>query len=126
MIQENIEKLQTQIIPHLEYWSHISGAIFQPAKTVLTHFLKRQKAQGQESDPPLLVHKIVIKASKEIKILEVILDSKLIYKSHITRAAKKGIAAILALKHLQNLCPEIIRQLYTLTVVSKIDYASMI
>ena len=98
--QENIEKLQTRIIPRLEHWSHVSGAIFQPAKTVLTHFSKRQKAQGQESDPPLLVYGVAVKASKEIKILGVILNSKLTYKSHIARAAKKGIAAALALKRL--------------------------
>ena len=122
-IQENVEKLQTRIIPQLEHWSHISGAIFQPAKTVLTHFSRRQKA---EPDPLLLVHGVAVKSSKEIKILRVILDSKLTYRSHIARAAKKGISAALALKRLRNLRPETARQLYTSTVVPRMDYAAII
>ena len=124
-IQENVEKLQTRIIPRLENWSHISGAIFQPAKTVLTHFSRRRKVLTQE-DPPLLVHGVAVESSKEIKILGVVLDSKLTYKSHIARAAKKGTAAALALKRLRNLRPETARQLYTSTVVPRMDYASMI
>ena len=126
-IQANTIKLQNHVIPHLEQWGHTSGAIFQPTKTVLTHFTRRRKAlEAADANSTLVINSEEVKPSGEIKILGVTLDSRLTYKSHIARAMKKGLRVALALKRLHNIRPEVARQLYTATVTSRTDYASII
>ena len=127
-IQENIERLQLEVIPHLEHWGHVSGAIFNPAKTVLTHFSRKRTLRASEGveEPLLRINGVDVQPSPEIKILGVVLDSRLTYKSHIAKATKKGLRSAMALKRLRNLRPETARQLYKATVASKTDYASMI
>ncbi|KAJ5215587.1 uncharacterized protein N7498_001994 [Penicillium cinerascens] len=48
------------------------------------------------------------------------------FKSHIGKAAKKGMEAVLALRRLHGLPPSVARQLFTSTVASKIDYAATV
>ena len=124
-VQSNVERLQTEVIPHLEQWRHVSRALFQPAKTVLTHFTRRKKVHA-EVGPQLQINGVEVIPSNEIKILGVVLDSRLVYRSHIAKATKKGVRSALALKRLRNLRPEVARQLYKATVTSKTDYASII
>ena len=62
----------------------------------------------------------------EVKILGVILDQGLRFKSHIGKAANKEMKAVLALRRLRGLPPSVARQLFTSTVASKIDYAASV
>ena len=52
------------------------------------------------------------------------MDAKLKYKEHITRAATKGLEAVIELKRLRGLSPPTARHLFTATVVPVMDYAS--
>ena len=109
-IQANIIKLQIQVIPHLEQWGYTSGAIFQPTKTVLTHFTRRRKVlEALDANTTLLINSKEVKPSEEIKILGVTLDSRLTYKSHYARAVKKRLRTALALKRIHNIRPEVAR-----------------
>lgn len=59
-----------------------------------------------------------------IKVLGVILDSRLKYREHIARAASKGLNAAMELKRLKGLSAATSRQLFTATVAPVVDYAS--
>lgn len=61
---------------------------------------------------------------EEAKVLGVVLDSGLRYKSHIANTATRGLQAAMALKRLRLLSPSISRQLFGATVAPVIDYAS--
>ena len=39
-IADNLRKIRATIIPHLENWANISGAVFNSQKTVFTHFTR--------------------------------------------------------------------------------------
>jgi hypothetical protein len=62
----------------------------------------------------------------EVKILGVILDQMLWFKSHVGKAASKGMKAVLALRWLCGVPPPVARQLFISTVASKIDYAASV
>ena len=59
-----------------------------------------------------------------VKILGVLMDTKLKYKEHIARAASKGLEAVMELRRLRGLSPATARQLFTSTVAPVVDYAS--
>ena len=62
----------------------------------------------------------------EVKILGVIMDTRLRFKIHILRTANRGLQAALALKRLHMLSPTAARQLFQATVIPVVDYASII
>ena len=62
----------------------------------------------------------------EVKILGVIMDTRLRFKTHILRTANRGLQAALALKRLHMLSPTAARQLFQATVTPVVDYASTI
>lgn len=61
-----------------------------------------------------------------MKILGVIVDTRLKYKQHIARAASKGLEAALELTRLKGLSTAAARQLVSGTVAPVVDYASNI
>ncbi|EJP60699.1 reverse transcriptase [Beauveria bassiana ARSEF 2860] len=61
-----------------------------------------------------------------VKILGVIMDSRLKYKQHIARASTKGLEAAMELKRLRGLSAATARQLFTSTVVPLVDYAASV
>ncbi len=61
-----------------------------------------------------------------VKILGVIMDSRLKYKQHIARAASKGLEAALELTRFKGLSAATARQLFSATVAPVVDYASNI
>lgn len=89
------------------------------------HFTRNQR-QRQLPAVPLHVDGATIAPAPEVKILGVILDQGLRFKSHIGKAANKGMKAVLALRRLRGLPPSVARQLFTSTVASKIDYAASV
>ena len=69
---------------------------------------------------------MTVAPAPEVKILSVIIDQGLRFKSHIGKAANKGMKTALALRRLRGLPPSVARQLFTSTVASKIDYAASV
>ncbi|OQE09714.1 hypothetical protein PENFLA_c100G00312 [Penicillium flavigenum] len=59
-----------------------------------------------------------------VKILGVLMDTKLKYKEHIARAASKGLEAALELRRLRGLSLATARQLFISAVAPVVDYAS--
>ena len=126
-VESNVTKLQTLIVNPLERWAGVSGTIFRPDKSYMTHFTRNKKrlsAPGGEKS--LVLNGVAIQPSPQLKLLGVVLDQRLQYQEHISLAAKKGLLATLALKRLKNLRPETVRRLYISTVIPVTDYASVI
>lgn len=104
-------------------WEKRSGATFEADKTNLIHFTR--------SDPkvdrlPAVVKGQAVHPTDHVKILGVIMDSRLKYRQHIAYAASKGLEAAMALKRLSGLSAATARQLFTATVVPTVDYASSV
>lgn len=120
-IVQNVETIQARIIPHLKGWAQRSGAIFNPEKTVLTHFARNRHKLSAEgvASAHIKFGQEVIQSKPEVKLLGVVFDQKLTYKQHIAKAAKRGIKAALALSRLKNLKPESSRLLFTSTVATR-------
>jgi hypothetical protein len=78
-------------------WEKRSGATFESTKTVLVHFTRTASRLGSAL---VIVKGEVVAPKPTAKILGVILDLELRYKSHIARTATKGLKAALALKRL--------------------------
>lgn len=127
-IADNLRKIRATIIPQVENWAHISGAMFNSQKTVFTHFTRTHaKANCLEASEGLVILGATVASSLQVKILGVVLDQKLNYKAPIARASqKKGINSALALKRLKNLRPVTARRLFQAKVIPAIDYASPI
>ena len=65
-----------------------------------------------------------MKPKQDVKILGLIMDSKLNYKKHIVERASKSLQAAMALRRLWAISPATARQLFGATVALVIDYAS--
>lgn len=123
--EANTAVLQRKVIPRASEWAAQSGAAFEAEKTSFIHFTRNQR-QRQLPTVPLHVNGATVAPAPEVKILGVILDQGLRFKSHIGKAANKGMKAVLALRRLRGLPPSVARQLFTSTVASKIDYAASV
>ena len=126
-VESNFTKLQTQIVNSLQGWAATTGAIFRPDKSYMTNFTRNKKrlsAPGGENS--LALNGVAIQPSPRLKLLGVLLDQRLQYQEHISKAAKKGLLATLALQRLKNLRPETVKRLYNSTVILVTDYASVI
>ena len=110
-----------QIVDRAVQWEKRSGATFESTKTVLVHFTR---TASRSSSALVIVKGKTVVPEPTAKILGVILDSELRYKSHIARTATKGLKAALALKRLRMLSPSSARQLFSATVAPVLDYAS--
>ena len=104
-------------------WEKRSGATFEGEKTTLLHFTRNT---NRSNSAPMIIKGEVVTPKETAKILGVIMDSKLLYKQHIARAATKGLAAAMALKRLRMVSPSTARQLFGATVAPVVDYASNI
>jgi hypothetical protein len=123
--EANTTVLQQKVIPRALEWAAQSGAAFEAEKTSFIHFTRNPR-QRQLPAVPLQVNGATVAPAPEVKILGVILDQGLRFKSHIGKAANKGMKAVLALRRLRGLPPSVARQLFSSTVASKIDYAASV
>jgi hypothetical protein len=71
-----------------------------------------------------IIKRQIVQPKDYIKILRVVIDSKLKYREHVVRAASKGLEVALELKRLRGLSPATVQQLFTFTVVLVVDYTS--
>jgi len=76
-----------------EEWARKSGAQFAPDKYSLIHYTQQKRA----ANSMIQIAGFEGKPSDQVKVLGVIMDRKLQWKSHIRKAAQKGILQLQAL-----------------------------
>ena len=118
--QSNREGIEAIINEALD-WEKRSGATFEAEKTAIIHFAPKAYKLDQG---PFTIKGQTVEPKDHVKILGVLMDTKLKYKEHIARAASKGLEAAMELRRLRGLSPATARQLFTSTVVPVVDYAS--
>ncbi|KAI3098443.1 hypothetical protein CBS147333_9078 [Penicillium roqueforti] len=118
--QSNREGIK-EIIDEALDWERRSGATFEAEKTAIIHFTPEVHKSEQE---PFTIKGQAVEPKDHVKILGVVMDTRLKYKAHIARAASKGLEAVMELKRLRGLSPSTARQLFISTVAPVVDYAS--
>jgi hypothetical protein len=118
-----IRALQTNVIPKAEAWARESGAIFEPSKTGLIQFTRRNENRGHEG-PELQFQGQGITSSKHLILLGVPLDSKTKSHQHVATVTAKATRQCLAIRRLRGMRPKQVRQLYNATVTSIRDYCA--
>jgi hypothetical protein len=118
--EDNYTGIQ-QIVEKALSWEKTSGATFEIAKTAVVHFTRDA---NRSSSTPIFIKGVAMLPTPQAKILGVVMDSALRYRTHISRIATKGLKAALALKRLRMLSPRSARQLFNATVAPVLDYAS--
>ncbi|KAG7001224.1 Retrovirus-related Pol polyprotein from type-1 retrotransposable element R1 [Fusarium oxysporum f. sp. conglutinans] len=118
--QSNRRGIQAIIDKALD-WERRSGATFEAEKTAIIHFTRYT---GRVDSEPFAIKGERVFPKDQVKILGVIMDSRLHYKQHIARAATKGLGAAMELKRLKGMAPSTTRQLFTAMVAPVVDYAS--
>ena len=119
--KDNREGIESIIKAALD-WERRSGATFEAEKTALIHFTK---SDHKNNDPEAFTIKgQEVRPKPHVKVLGLVMDTRLKYKEHIARAASKGLEAAMQLKRLKGLSPATARQLFTAMVSPVVDYAS--
>ena len=118
--QSNREGIEAIINEALD-WEKRSGATFEVDKTAIIHFAPKARKSDHE---PFTIKGQTVAPQGHVKILGVLMDTRLKYKEHIARAASKGLEAAMELRRLRGLSPATARQLFTSTVAPVVDYAS--
>jgi hypothetical protein len=118
--QSNREGIEAIINEALD-WEKRSGATFEADKTAIIHFAPKAYKLDQG---PFTIKGQTVEPKDHVKILGILMDTKLKYKEHIARAASKGLEAVMELRRLRGLSPATARQLFTSTVAPVVDYAS--
>jgi hypothetical protein len=85
--QSNRRGIPTIIDKALD-WERRSGATFEAEKTAIIHFTRYT---GRVDAEPITIKGERVFPKDQVKILGVIMDSRLHYKQHIARAATKGL-----------------------------------
>ncbi|KAM3554291.1 hypothetical protein ARSEF4850_006531 [Beauveria asiatica] len=118
----NHQKIQS-IIDNALAWERRSGATFDIQKTAIIHFTKNARKLNAD---PFIIKDQVIYPKDHIKILGLIMDTRLKYKPQIARAASKGLRTALELTRFKGLTAATARRLFSATVAPAVDYASNI
>ncbi|OQD68712.1 hypothetical protein PENANT_c297G01221, partial [Penicillium antarcticum] len=118
--QSNREGIEAIINGALD-WERRSGATFEAEKTAIIHFAPKMRKSDHEA---FIIKGQTVVPGNHVKILGVLMDTRLKYKEHIARAASKGLEAAMELRRLRGLSPATARQLFTSTVAPVVDYAS--
>ncbi|EKV16962.1 Transposon I factor, putative [Penicillium digitatum PHI26] len=118
--QSNREGIET-IVNEALNWEKRSGATFEADKTAIIHFAPKMRKSDHS---PFTIKGQTVVPKDLVKILGVLMDTRLKYKEHIARAASKGLEAAMELRRLRGLSPATARQLFASTVAPVVDYAS--
>jgi hypothetical protein len=119
---ENMDRLNV-IVQRATLWESRSGASFEGDKTAFIHFTRNS---CQSADEPISVKGERVRPTSSVKILGLIMDSRLRYQEHTARAATRGLQTAMALKRLRGLSPSVTRKLFNATVAPVVDYASSV
>jgi hypothetical protein len=104
-------------------WERRSSTTFEADKTAIIHFT----CNLYKTDAlPFIVKGQTIEPQDHVKTLGVVINAKLKFKQHISRAASKGLEAAIELRKLQGLSPSTAQQLFICTVAPVVDYASSV
>src|SRR5437773_874611 len=95
------------------------------AKTSFIH-LTRYKAASRDSIMPLQFKGKNIPPTDKVKLLGIILDKEVRFKTHLADKAGKATKVALALRRLKGLQPKAVKQLARSAVLPVADYASPI
>jgi hypothetical protein len=124
-IEGNTAAIQYRILPRVEAWAKESGAIFKADKTGLIHFIAVARSNHILTEAlPLSFQGKEIYLKENVKILGVILDTKLRMDTHISKVSVRALVRYLALHSVKGIRPRQIRQLYKAYIVPTIDYAA--
>ncbi|KAK2687437.1 hypothetical protein QWA68_014059 [Fusarium oxysporum] len=118
--QSNRRGIQAIIDKALD-WEKRSGATFEAEKTAIIHFTRYT---GRVDSEPFTIKGEKVSPKDQVKVLGVVMDSRLHYKQHMVRAATRGLEAAMELKRLKGMAPSTTRQLFTAMVAPVVDYAS--
>ncbi|KDN67454.1 hypothetical protein CSUB01_12654, partial [Colletotrichum sublineola] len=119
--QANRQGIQDIIDRALE-WERRSGATFEADKTAIIHFTRNWR--HPEDYSTFNIKGDIVRPKDRVKVLGVIMDTKLYFQQHIAEAATKGLEAMLELRRLKGLSPSTARQLFVAAVAPTMDYAS--
>lgn len=103
------------------YWEKRSAATFEADKMAFIHFIRSARKIGTT---PVMIKGQAVAPRDHVKILGVIMDTRLTYKQHIARASTKGLEAATKLKRLRGLSAATARQQFASTVIPLADYAA--
>ena len=124
-IDQNMETLQSRVIPRALHWAAASGATFEDNKTSLIHFAR--DTQLKKTPHPLQALRVgvaCVPPSSSTRVLGVILDRQLTFKEHLARVTHQAWHRVQMLLRLRGLRPAAVRQIYQSTVLSGLDYAA--
>ena len=119
---ETTARLPAEVLQPAARWSEESGATFEASKTGFIHFDRRPK--DGEPKPALHFFESEVKAQDAIKILGVILDSKLNMTAHMDKIITTATKKCLAIGRLRGIRPKQMRQLHRTVVDTTTDYAA--
>ena len=119
-----VQRLQ-RILDALVAWGRTCGLRFNPDKTIVVHFSRKQF----QLVPHLRVDQEYVPFSKEALYLGIILDSKLYWSSHIKNKIKKGKRYLLKMAGISRVIwgpkPNLSRWVYRCVVRPMIVYGSV-
>ena len=118
--EENLARIQSEDIPHIEAWARRTGSCFAAEKTELIHLTRKRSEQLQGQ---VVMSGKTVKPSPTAKLLGVIFDQELRWKEHGQQAIKRATKVAIALAGLRHLLPEGMRQIYRACVTPVVDYA---
>jgi len=95
-VDENLKDFQDIDIPRIEQWPGRAGPSFAVEKTEFIYFT-RKKAEQQSI--------IICMNNQAVKLLGMVFDLRLRWRSHVRRAVKRATAASLAIGRLRYLRP---------------------
>ncbi|KAH7471925.1 hypothetical protein FOMA001_g13244 [Fusarium oxysporum f. sp. matthiolae] len=98
--QSNRRGIQAIIDKALD-WEKRSGATFEAEKTAIIHFTRYT---GRVDSEPFTIKGEKVSPKDQVKVLGVVMDSRLHYKQHMARAATRGLEAAMELKRLKQTC----------------------
>ena len=103
------------------------GLRFDLPKLQLVHFVPPRRHADHYRPLPVSFAGITIQASESAKLLGVVLDHKLTFRSHVELAQKRGMNAMLALSRTSSptfgLPHSYMRQLFQTVVIPRMEYA---
>ncbi|GIZ44655.1 hypothetical protein CKM354_000785200 [Cercospora kikuchii] len=119
---ETMRKLRLQVLLPAARWARESGATFEAAKTSLIHFERPRVEPCRKTSLRFLGQGI--EPQDRIKVLGVILDSKLQMTDHIDKIVERATKRCLAMGRLRGIRPRQVRQMYQVAVTATTDYAA--
>jgi len=119
---ETTDRLQAEVVQPAAQWSDESGATFEASKTSFIHFERRPATTDWK--PALHFLNSEVEPQTTIKILGVVLDSRLRMTAHTDKIITTATKKCLAIGRLRGIRPKQMRQLHRAVIDTTTDYAA--